>query len=412
VARQLQRPVRETVTPVVLQKIVWAGANLRSFPQAREALETLAEIPLSAKQVRRITEQVGQDRLDERRRQVAQFEQLPLMQRVQSPVRVDRPPLGVVMMDGGRYQRRDHFGEADYTGTHWKEDKVGLVLHMHSPVHDCDPQPAFPEWLANADVVREIAALGAWDTDDPPPFERESDSTVATPGDPPADAHSWRELSPRLLAREVVASSECGEEFGWHLEQAAWQRGVIDAPRMAFVADGASVNWTIHRRHFSQMTGVLDLLHALSYAWKAARALEDSAAYGRFAAWIWQGEVARVIDELHGHLVTTRISEERLPDDPDPIESAVTYFTNHQGRMNYPQYRRQGLPLTSSHMESMIKLINIRMKGSEKFFRHDTGDTLLQLRADSLCTSRPLASFWTRWLSRQTGANTYRKLVV
>ena len=75
----------------------------------------------------------------------------------------------------------------------------------------------------------------------------------------------------------------------------------------------------------------------------------------------------------------------------------------------YPKYRQQGLPLTSSHIESTIKLINIRMKGSEKFFRHDTGETLLQLRADSLCDSRPLDTFWPRWLKTQTGSNTYRK---
>jgi hypothetical protein len=87
----------------------------------------------------------------------------------------------------------------------------------------------------------------------------------------------------------------------------------------------------------------------------------------------------------------------------------VTYYQNHSSRMDYPRYRQQGLPLTSSHIESTIKQVNQRMKGSEKFFRRDTGDTLLQQRADSLSVSRPLDGFWTRWFSRQSGANTYRK---
>jgi hypothetical protein len=77
--------------------------------------------------------------------------------------------------------------------------------------------------------------------------------------------------------------------------------------------------------------------------------------------------------------------------------------------MNYPEYRQQGLPLTSSHIESPIKLINIRMKGSEKFFRQDTGETLLQLRADSLCKSCPLDKFWPRWRQNQNGVNTSRR---
>lgn len=74
----------------------------------------------------------------------------------------------------------------------------------------------------------------------------------------------------------------------------------MNAPRIAFVADGAAVNWTIHKEHFSQMTGILDLMHALSHAWKVAKTLEDAAAYERYASWIWQEKVVKVIDELQG----------------------------------------------------------------------------------------------------------------
>lgn len=290
-AQEIQRPVRETVTPAVLQKAVWAGANLHSFPQGSAALKVLSDVVLSAKQVRRMTEQFGQDRLDERRQQVTDFREKPLMERIASPADVESPGLGVVMLDGGRYQRRDHFGEADYEGSHWKEDKVGIVLHMHSDVHECDPHPEFPEWLAHAEGVAEIASLGT--------FDEENNSHTEEPCGPLKDAgrtpSDWDQLTLKRLSREVIASSECGEDFGHHLESVAWQRGVVDASRTAFVADGAGVNWTIHIRHFSQMTGILDLMHALSYAWKAAKALEDTTAYKRHATWIWQGEVDKVI---------------------------------------------------------------------------------------------------------------------
>lgn len=401
--------MRENVTPAVLQQIVWSGSNLRSFAQARDALQVLSGVDLSAKRVRRITERVGQDRLEERIQQVAEFKRKPLMERLHSPKHVTPPALGAVLVDGGRYQRRDHFGEDDYKGSHWKEDKVGLVLHMQSEVHTSDPHSEFPQWLAQADVVAEIASLGVIEQAKEPVFEAAS-LPLEEEDHSPSD---WKQLTPKLISREVIASSQCGDDFGHHLEYAAWQQGVIDAPRMAFVADGAAVNWTIHKEHFSQMTGILDLMHALSYSWKAAKALDDIAAYERYASWIWQGEVVQVIDEL-----TERLSTSSLPPEEstmenstaeDPVQRAITYYTNHQHRMNYPKYRQQGLPLTSSHIESTIKLINIRMKGSEKFFRHDTGESLLQLRADSLCASRPLTLFWQRWLRNQTGANTYRK---
>ncbi len=388
----------------MLEKVVWAGANLGSFSQASDALQVLTDISLSAKRVRRMTEQVGRDRLDERRQQVAEFREKPLMERITSPANADSPSLGVVLLDGGRYQRRDHFGEADYTGSHWKEDKVGLVLHMRGEAHESDPHPEFPEWLAHAEVVAQIASLGTMDEE-----KGSLPHAVVSPlEDAGPVACGWDQLTPQLLSREVIAGSECGEDFGHHLEFTAWRRGVVDAPRTAFVADGAGVNWTIHKQHFSQMTGILDLMHALSYAWKAAAALQDTSAYRRYAEWIWQGNVEKVTHELAERLATSAATTETSPAE-DPVRRALTDYTNHRHRMNYPKYRREGLPLTSSHIESTIKLLNIRMKGTEKFFRRDTGETLLQLRADSLSDSRPLTTFWPRWLQGQTGANTYRK---
>ena len=41
------------------------------------------------------------------------------------------------------------------------------------------------------------------------------------------------------------------------------------------------------------------------------------------------------------------------------VSDALTDWQNQQSRMNYPEYRRQGLPLTSSHMESTIKELDL-----------------------------------------------------
>ena len=117
-------------------------------------------------------------------------------------------------------------------------------------------------------------------------------------------------------------------------------------------------------------------MHALSYAYSAAEAvaekdvLHQKKIFREWAEWIWQGCVDRVIAALREH-------QDRLgqpPDDASPtdprkrIARALTYYTNHRSRMNYPEYRRLGLPLTSSHIESTIKLINRRVKGTEKFW--------------------------------------------
>lgn len=432
-ARSLQRPVRENVTPLVLQKAVWAGANLGSYQQATAALQELAGIELTGKQVQRMTSQVGGDAVAQRNESVAKFRQRPLQERTTPPAAAKPQELAVVMMDGGRFQRRDHFRDrhcspsepAEQTAstptektTHWREDKVGIVLCMQSEVHDRDPSPEFPEWLAAAEVVAELAQLAAAENEavDNGPSETtpSGDDHFPLPlVEGQSGARDWKGLAPKLLSREVIASSESAEVFGWHLESKAWKLGIHAARRQAFVADGLAVNWVIHKRHFSQTVGILDLMHALSYAWRAAAALDDRQAYRRYARWIWQGQVQQVIDELLSHQRRLgRPPADASQSDPrQRIGRAITYYSHHKTRMNYPAYRRRGLPLTSSHMESTIKQINARVKGTEKFWNAPTGESILQLRADGLSDSQPLKSFWQHWRSRQTGTNRYRKLI-
>lgn len=416
-----------------MEKIVWSGANLGSYQHASNALQELAGVKLAVKQVQRITSQIGSDDVRRRQAQVEEHQRRPLMERVTAPAEVTPPDLGAVMLDGGRFQRRDHFqpredaassnqelipregapqsaaAASDFGKTHWREDKVGIVLSMTSEVHDHDPSPEFPAWLAEARVVSELAQLAARD-------EQATDAASLSADGPRPDkpACEWPDVAPKLLSREVIASSADSESFGWHLEWKAWTLGIPAAKRQAFVADGLAMNWTIHRRHFSQMTGILDLMHALSYAWRAAAALDDAGAYRRYAAWIWQGRVARVIDELRRHQERIGLPDAGTPADDrrERIARAVTYYENHQHLMDYPAYRQQGLPLTSSHIESTVKLISARVKGTEKFWRQDHGESLLQLRADSLSDSQPMVEFWKGWRADQTGANSYRKAAV
>ena len=49
--------------------------------------------------------------------------------------------------------------------------------------------------------------------------------------------------------------------------------------------------------------------------------------------------------------------------------------------MKYPEYRRAGLPVSSSMIESLIKEINFRVKGTEKFWNRPEGaEQILQVR--------------------------------
>ena len=91
------------------------------------------------------------------------------------------------------------------------------------------------------------------------------------------------------------------------------------------------------------------------------------------------------------------------------VATSLTYLQNQRTRMNYPEYRRQGLAITSCHIESTVKQLNYRVKGSEMFWTDEGAEALLQLSADLLCDSRPLDTFWTRRATRMTGYRTYSR---
>ncbi len=67
-----------------------------------------------------------------------------------------------------------------------------------------------------------------------------------------------------------------------------------------------------------------------------------------------------------------------------------------------------GLPITSSHIESTIKQINRRVKGTEKFWSEGGAEALLQLAADYLSETNPLATFWRERPARATGQRHYQ----
>jgi len=191
--------------------------------------------------------------------------------------------------------------------------------------------------------------------------------------------------------------------------------GFFAAARKAFLADGAENNWALHRQLFSSFVPILDFIHALSYVFASALAgrsfKEGWAVYERWIQWVWSGAVARVIAEL-----AVRQAELGTPAPEDPegspravVGRALTYLQNNQERMRYADYRRQGLPLTSSYVESAVKQINRRVKGTEKFWNEAGAEEVLQLRADSLSDGDVMEAYWERREINESGQNRYRR---
>ena len=72
---------RSQYSNAILAKIVHAGSNNTSYQQAEIALDCLAELDVSDKQVRRLCKRIGDERIAERDAAVAAYQALPLVRR-------------------------------------------------------------------------------------------------------------------------------------------------------------------------------------------------------------------------------------------------------------------------------------------------------------------------------------------
>jgi hypothetical protein len=220
---------------------------------------------------------------------------------------------------------------------------------------------------------------------------------------------------PAVVQRQVLASRRTWPLFAPVVAQAAWAWGFQGASRKAFVGDGSANHWRLQRRFFASFVPILDFIHALSYVYAAALAGRSQAAgwacYRQWITWVWQGQVTRVIAALK-----ERQAELGLPQAAEPESSprqvvarTLTYLGNQQGKMQYDAYRQQGLPITSSLMESVVKQVNRRVKGTEKFWSEAGAEALLQLQADHLSDTQPLDAFWQRREATADGQRGHRR---
>ena len=88
----------------------------------------LARLKISEKQVERVTERIGQERVEQRGAQVQAFLKLPVMEKFAAAV-AHPPDLAVVEMDGGRLQiRNEKRSDPTITGVASPVGEVGRAV--------------------------------------------------------------------------------------------------------------------------------------------------------------------------------------------------------------------------------------------------------------------------------------------
>jgi hypothetical protein len=372
-------------SPALLEKILLMAGTADSFEAAATALQVVGEISICARTINQLSARLGGQMADSRDARTVAYERRPLPR---TASRVGSPPaLATVLCDGGRMRTRVAGGGHGIHQPHWRETKNAAFHRMQSTTHSADPQGELPDCFRNQTYVEKLV-LGLKKASSPQSELMPADSPKQAPPPTllPEETSTWQ---PKTLLRTCVSSLASSDAFGPMMAAEADARGFFAADKRAFVGDGQAYNWSIQERWFATFTPIADFIHVLEYIYEAAKAGRSEPAarwllYLRWATACWQGKVNQVIEELAAAVVA-------LPADlADPKETSPhkilqrtqTYLANNRTRMDYPRYRREGLPVTSSLAESLVKQISKRVKGTEKFWDDGRrGEAILQIRA-------------------------------
>lgn len=184
-------------------------------------------------------------------------------------------------------------------------------------------------------------------------------------------------LEIRAHSASYLTALEEAQSFGWRLWQEAVRRGVLSSDEVVVLGDGAHWIWNIAERHFPQAIQIVDWYHASEYVWQAASAIWGEANPER-TSWahcqldaLWQGKVAEVLLEL-----------EQWRASGEAVEAALSYYSEHQARMDYANYRARGLQIGSGSVESACKqLVSARLKQAGMIWDAAGAEAVAMVRA-------------------------------
>jgi hypothetical protein len=400
----------ESYSPWILERVEWVGTNLESFEKACEGVKKFLDLPISPKEVEKLTEKFGRERAGKRDADIARFKERKLASQYR-----ESPPVAVVGMDGGRAQTRAADSPPGVHEPHWVEFKAANLSTYTDVSFRKDPQPDPPSKFLDPPQV--IRLVNEFRGDVPKKADREIKKTSRQPN---STEHSRKTLPrPEPKVRTVVATTKPTEKFGEMVAAEAQRRGFYDGRKVkrAVLGDGSLWIWNLAAFHFPVFVMILDFLHLLGHLYGAAHAAFPKHAkkawrfYTRLLRLAWGGRTSELKRALKHQAERVGKPPEKAPDD-DPrkiLWNAVEYVQKNSDKMDYPRYRKDGLPISSAPVESLVKQINRRVKGTEKFWVPEGLEAILQVRAAHLSEDGRVEDYWRhRPPGRAYGRNRFK----
>jgi hypothetical protein len=167
---------------------------------------------------------------------------------------------------------------------------------------------------------------------------------------------------------------------------------------------------TFYETHFRAwgFIPVLDFLHLVGYLYAAAHALHDGQTwrawpcYERWLRWAWAGDREPLLAALQAASAKVGLPPKNAAEHDARliIARAAEYVANNYDRMDYPRYRKLGLPCSSAPVESTVKQFSRRLKGTEKVWLDGGAEAVAQVCAACWSQDDRLERLWAHRVLR------------
>ncbi len=262
---------------------------------------------------------------------------------------------------------------------------VATADHKGVPMVRRDRPTAERDEESERPGVKRAACAGAVYTT--APFERTADDVLdevqrkerAAERPPPQGKVVWAEMAQEVdgekaSGREVVLASICAE-----LDR----RDPTQTQSAIVLCDGERALWTTFKAMLTRpFVGILDLWHALTYLWLAAKLFHGAKqAQEEFVTarlrMLLEGKVGGVIKGLKQMGTQQRLAGEKKRN----LAKVVGYLERNRNHMQYDQYLRAGYPIGSGVIEGACRhVIKDRMERAGMLWTLDGASALLRLR--------------------------------
>jgi hypothetical protein len=303
-------------------------ASLESFDEAHKDMEMLCGVTISAKEVERLAEAVG--------------EGIEGINKTQADAVFSGKATEPVAPGAARMY-------IEFDGT-------GVPMTGRELKDRCGKQPDGTSKTREAKLGCVFTQSGVDDEGDP---VRDRDSTT------------------------YFGAIECARDFGRRLYSHAMRRGAGLARETVIIADGARWIWNQADLHFPGAVQIVDIFHAKEHVWSLIRSgIPDEGRQKRLRrrcyALLERGAIPRLIEVFRSLPATG-------PGFAEALEREVGYFSDNAHRMQYAKFRRQGMFVGSGVIEAGCKnVIGKRLKQSGMHWSVRGANAIIALRCSIL----------------------------